>query len=201
MGSYYIHGVNVANAVLPVTLVDFYGVKSNGVHQLTWVVAQEEQCLDYQLQSSSDAIHFTTITSIPCRTHSQSADTIKYEATNNAVKSGHTYYRLQQTDIDGHCRLLPKQVDLFEDVNPLSFQCFPNPADQEIVIECIADKILDANILITDMNGNSIKRDNVRLKNGVNKFGMDVSSWPKGIYSLALYENAQLKGVVRILKR
>jgi len=201
LGSYYIHAANLANAVLPVTLIDFFGVKSNGIHQFTWIVAQESQCQDYQLQSSSDAVHFTTVAIIPSQGHSKSTDTIQYHAINTAIKSGHNYYRILQRDIDGHYSYLSKPLDLFEDDKLLSLYSYPNPAEQEIVIECTIDKIIDATIMVTDIQGNIVHQANSRLSNGLNKFGMNVSTWAQGIYSLALYENGLLKGVTRISKR
>jgi uncharacterized repeat protein (TIGR02543 family) len=87
--------------ILPISLLDFYGTKNNEVNELVWKVAEEDNILNYIVEKSEDAVHFTELGTVPLN-HTKTGSSVKtYNLTDDAPFKGITYYRLSTNEANG----------------------------------------------------------------------------------------------------
>ncbi|HPN39466.1 MAG TPA: immune inhibitor A, partial [Melioribacteraceae bacterium] len=90
-------GVGIA---LPVELISFNAnTISNGVIEVTWTTATEENNLGFDLERSFDGTNFNKIAFIPG--NGTTTELKKYLFTDNVDLNGKVYYRLRQIDYSG----------------------------------------------------------------------------------------------------
>ncbi len=155
--------VATANLALPVTLVDFDAkIISEGV-QLSWNTASELDNNFFTIERSFDGVIFSFFTKVDGA--GTSSERHNYSATDSSPYSGILYYRLSQTDFDGHNKHL--NVVSIDVVNTDEFgmEVYPNP---------VLDKILNlrfsknwwsrpAEFEMTDILGNSIIKSSLTI--------------------------------------
>jgi len=91
--------------VLPVTLVSFTAqLQGSESVQLKWSTAVETNNDHFTIERSTDGASFSSIGTVPGKV-SSSLQT-DYTFTDNSPEAGSNYYRLSQTDIDGHHQIL-----------------------------------------------------------------------------------------------
>ena len=86
-------------STLPVRLLDFSGFNRSNFNELKWVVSQEHDLRNYELERSIDGIHYSRIAT---KTPNGSNNEITYSY-NDPVLTGYSefYYRLKMVDNDG----------------------------------------------------------------------------------------------------
>jgi len=84
---------------LPVELVSFTAVPVEKTTLLAWATATERQCAFFEIQRSTDAVHWEISGKTPCSPWSDQLT--DYRFTDNSPASGLNYYRLRQVDISG----------------------------------------------------------------------------------------------------
>lgn len=84
---------------LPLQWLSFLGTYVQSGHELQWKVAGENAIRNYEVERSSDGIHFERIKEMEFRPTQESENTYVY--TDNSPLSGLNYYRIRQNDLDG----------------------------------------------------------------------------------------------------
>ena len=87
------------NSALPITLASFTATREDGVVDLLWITASEDDNDHFEVQRSVDAQHAYTILTVPAAGNSDRSQTYSTQDTNPLI--GTSYYRLKQVDIDG----------------------------------------------------------------------------------------------------
>ncbi len=85
-----------SNSPLPIELTDFSASASNCQVSLVWHAATEINFDHYELQTSTDAINFTALTTLPAKGNNSS-----YAYQYNPRTQGTLYYRLEMVSTDG----------------------------------------------------------------------------------------------------
>jgi len=85
------------NTILPITLLDFYGVQKNNKNELVWKVAEEENIKRYVIEKSSDGVNFEHMIGV-YPTPGNYDKTYRTEDLN--PYDGITYYRLATMEND-----------------------------------------------------------------------------------------------------
>lgn len=123
---------------LPVTLTAFNAVPENKVVVTNWQTASQINNDHFTVERSGDGVNFTAVGTV------KGAGTINspmsYEYTDENPLPGVSYYRLGQTDYDGHTTLSSMvSVDMAGNVatGNSGFTVFPNPATDQIAINLI----------------------------------------------------------------
>lgn len=75
---------------------------------------------------------------------------------------------------------------------PAQVKTFPNPATNLLLVETETGKHIEANLRITDINGNLRNQLSLALAPGKNRFSIDVSNLENGIYLLYTKIESQL---------
>ena len=158
---------------LPVTVVSFTATKNNKQVMLQWIIENETNLSRYEIERSTDGIHYTTLTIMAAQGGSTQ---IVYKARDNDPAMGINYYRLKIIDIDGRYTYsiiatvnMDKQYD---------FSIWPNPAKEYIMITDAAD--FDQ-VQIIDVAGKLVRQMNRSTDNRYNIYGLG-----SGVYVVKL---------------
>jgi hypothetical protein len=85
---------------LPVTISSFTATRSGSQALLRWQTAQEENSHDFSIEHSTDGTIYTSIGDVPAAGNSNKPTS--YSFIDEHPATGLNYYRLKESDIDGH---------------------------------------------------------------------------------------------------
>jgi hypothetical protein len=166
---------------LPVELLSFTGEGNNDRVALRWVTASEINNDHFTLQRSGDEKEFTTIGKVEGAGNSTSANHYLYY--DIEPLQGINYYRLQQTDFDGHTTTFPI-VALRFDRDRTEF--FPNPVSDLSQVAYFSDMNKVIRLKIFDARGQLISEREEQVFKGDNAIKVDLASLSRGIYFLQI---------------
>ncbi|MCF8424936.1 MAG: T9SS type A sorting domain-containing protein [Bacteroidia bacterium] len=191
-------GVASASSVntLPVKWLTFNATKidKNNI-QLAWSTASETNNTGFDIERSYDAKNFTNIGFVKGAGTSNKLNNYSFIDAN--ANGFDVYYRLKQTDFDGHfsysniVKINSTDNGTFDIVNVQ-----PNPFDNElnIGINAISDKNIQ--LLIYDSKGALVSERNVSAILGLNTINIDnANGLPKGFYVLKVTQGGMTKAV------
>ncbi|HEX5151677.1 MAG TPA: ELWxxDGT repeat protein [Parafilimonas sp.] len=190
--------VGSIDILLPVQLLDFTGKLINKDGQLNWSVINEQNFGYFNVQRSTDGIHFTTIGRIIPKVNTSSKTDYQY-LDKNIYELGYDkiYYRLEEVDKDGEATL--SKIVLIKLDNSINVSLRPNPASSSFALSI--NNSLQATQSITISVSNSQGRLMLTEKRqsmpGSQKFIYNCSTWAPGVYFLKVVLPV---GVVREIK-
>lgn len=163
--------VKVAMESLPVTLVAFQGTAVESANQLAWSTTSESASSHFEVQSSNDGTHFSTIGKVSSAGESSVLE--NYYFLDENVYNTLTYYRLKAVDLDGTYTY----SSMLSVYNMLATtpKVYPNPFKTNLKITHNAPIDL---VTITDLAGSE------RIFKGNGKYTMElpVADLPAGMY-------------------
>ena len=170
--------LTTVNTALPLTLLNFTGVKQSNIIQLNWQTSNEINTSYFNVQRSTDALHFTTVGIV--KTNNISSINNYSYPDNVATLSAETlYYRLQEVDLDARSQY-SEIVAIKMDNTKTGISIYPNPARSYVNI--ISDKPEDLNgaiLTIVDMAGKVTLKQTL-LANYQQQ--INISALSKGMY-------------------
>ncbi|MBL7766737.1 MAG: DUF2341 domain-containing protein [Chitinophagaceae bacterium] len=187
---FFFHGVNPGNIPLPATLASFNGKKLETSDWLTWSTLNEQNNSHFNLQYSQDGTNFSTIAKLYSKAaQGNSSMPLNYSFEHLQPQTGHNYYRLQQTDIDGHSSLYAQVIDLIWNADGSMVNIYPNPAEDLLNIDLQAVKAQHTTIKVLDMSGRVIRQVQARTESGLNHMVINMEGLAQGIYSVQVMGN------------
>ncbi|MBS1667330.1 MAG: T9SS type A sorting domain-containing protein [Bacteroidetes bacterium] len=159
---------SASGGTLALTLVSFDGqLLLNGAVQLDWVSAMEINNKYFEVQRSSDGVHFQPITQLPSKQSGPMSTTqIDYSYTDYSPLGGLSYYRLKMEDVDGTVTY-SKVIEVVNDlVQPIKiYPTVINNSSNEIFVE--ANKSYpNARLELFDMAGQKLSEIQWALLSG-----------------------------------
>lgn len=191
-GDWRITSSNSTNTPLPIELIYFKGEVIGEIVQLTWKTASELNNDFFSVERSSDAEVWEELMQVAGA--GSSNRTSNYQVQDDRPISGTSYYRLKQTDFDGHFEFSPIVSVNFEGKSALMVS--PNPSTGLFTIyniQLVSDQVRLYNGLGQKLNI-SINKSNSGIT-------LDLSTLPSGIYFLQISIGSSLQSVVRIVKK
>ncbi len=172
------YGLIDVDSAVPVELVSFTAIYSNGVVELQWETATEINNYGFEIERDGKVIKF-----IEGNGNSNSPKYYSFIDT-DINRSGTYAYRLKQIDNDGTYEYFD---EVFIEVNiPNDFilsQNYPNPFNPETTIEFTISKPAFVSLRVYDMLGNEVAiLVNERVLNNINRVQFDGSALTSGIY-------------------
>jgi len=165
---------------LPITLTSFNCSPQAGEIQLDWSTATETNNKYFTIERSSDGINFSPLTTIPGA--GNSSQTLYYKYIDAEPLVGNNYYRLTQTDFDGHTEEVGNTLCTGES-NALIVS--PNPSAGKYTVtlpsECIANPV---GLTVYDMLGRQVYSSVMEGEQFVN---LDLSQFASGLYILNVH--------------
>lgn len=138
----------------PVELITFNGVANLGGVDLVWKTAMELNNDYFDLQRSSDGIHFTSIAHI--NGAGSSNRTLTYNYRDNGVSSGVVYYKLAQHDFDGTISYSKIISVHFDKLGGAPILIAPNPFSNSFTVSKIFDEA--ATVSVYDVYGRLLEQ-------------------------------------------
>lgn len=182
---------------LPIKLVDFKAEKySDNENRLTWITSEEINTKSFQIDRSTDGVHFQTI-----HTHTASG-----KETGSAYqyldvvdeKIPVYYYRLTSVDFDGHSESF-KMVSVERSYKEKwTTSVFPNPSEHNATIEMLSEKETEILVEITDIKGTLINSESKVLVEGSNKMEIKSETYPDGIYFIKISSSADQSSLANL---
>jgi Secretion system C-terminal sorting domain len=160
--------------VLPVKFIAFEGELNNfNLPRLSWKV-QESLVDKYEIEKSKDGNAFYSIATI-----SSKGDGVNvYTFSDVAALQGFAYFRIKQTDLNGHSAY-SIIIKIASSTNKSLVSIYPNPATDKLVITSGTD-LRNTIAAVSDVSGKEIMQ--IVLKNQA--ITVDISKIPQGLYLL-----------------
>ncbi|MEO6452642.1 MAG: T9SS type A sorting domain-containing protein [Ginsengibacter sp.] len=172
-----------APVVLPITLSSFTGKFERNIVQLNWTTAQELNNHHFEIERSSDGIHFENIGEVRAKTF---ASGNIYTFNDLSFKQGSNFYRIRQVDIDGHFTFTDIVLIKVTGDKISSLIIYPNPAKNNFTISLGKNMSSDWQINIYSTMGQLISAKHMFRNQQQASF--NISYLPKGIYHIVLRE-------------
>ncbi len=193
-----IYGEEPTITPLPVELVYFTATVQNGIVNLQWLTASEENNKAFEVERSADGKTFEHIGTV--KGNGNSSQPIRYSYADKNPLDGTVYYRLKQLDFDGefaYSKVIA--VSALGIAADMQLQVYPNPFANDLNITITAHKNGNASLQLLDMQGKTIHTGNVELHPGLNELTLPLRFVKKGLYILKLSGNG-INGTVKVLK-
>ncbi len=175
--------LNISTAAeLPVRIISFTGKSSVSGNKLKWKVGEQSGIQQYDIERSSDGIHFTKIGSVIANTQSN----YDYQFNDAATVSATNFYRLKIVEYD---RASYSQVIRLTNAGKNAITLAPNPAKNKVLLQSNNTKLLNTNARLSNLDGKVIKQMQITQL----PFSIDLSTLSKGLYLLQLEDNSVLK--------
>ncbi|MEO8406696.1 MAG: hypothetical protein ABI480_18935, partial [Chitinophagaceae bacterium] len=153
-----------SNFTLPVSLLNFSGYKDGSSTQLRWSTATENNNSGFEVQHSTDGIHYTPIGFVGTQAPGgNSSGVLTYSFTENNVTGKRQFYRLRQVDFDNRSKL--SNVILINGDKPLTLAfdgLFPNPASTIANVLIATPDKDQVTLFLTDMAGRTIIQKEIK---------------------------------------
>jgi hypothetical protein len=192
-GEYYVF-VNTAEA-LPVTIINFSGQKESIGNVLSWQVGNELNLSHYELEKSIDRQNFSFVANVKANGQKN------YSYTDDDINnfSPIEYYRLKSVDMDGNFNY-STIVKIKTSNNSWSVEVNPNPVTQKINLKIespVQDKAL---VVITDLSGRQLYKENISISAGNNSFEINKAAYfSSGTYFISIFSSQQTK-TIKVIK-
>jgi hypothetical protein len=170
-------------AGLPITLISFSGFNVGDHNLLKWITGNEQDVLQFELQSSEDGIDYQTVSIVP--------------ATNSATGSSYSqkdipswnrltiFYRLKMVERDG--KFSYSDIIAVQKSQVSTLIVAENPFDASIKISFNSSRAQNVNIRLYDATGRQIINKSVVSTQGMNYIKLaNLKQLAKGTYLLEL---------------
>ncbi len=171
-----------APSVVPVTLTYFNAKAKNGDAYLTWETATEFNNAGFDIQKSTDGLHFSNIGFVKGNGNSFNQNIYSFIDKNFTETA---YYRLNQKDFDGKS-VYSVLVSLQKDGKNSHLKIYPNPisTQTDLTIE-FSEKVENSlNIEIIDIQGRILYKN--QSEKGMECLKIPVANWARGLYFVRL---------------
>ncbi|HKO80917.1 MAG TPA: choice-of-anchor tandem repeat GloVer-containing protein, partial [Chitinophagaceae bacterium] len=180
---------NKANAVLPLTLLEFSGELKGNDALLNWTTDNELNTLEFIVERSTNGAQYNAIGKVNA---TNIAGKNKYNFTDPGISAlgvNVIYYRLQQKDIDGKFNY-SKVITLSLESKNNYVKVYPNPVDQHLNLEIGSVNNERVTWKVISMSGMEILKGERRMSAGTTILGIDAGKLSKGIYLLSVQGGA-----------
>lgn len=177
----------VYNILLPLSQLNFAAVLQNNQVLLQWNNHNEQNLSGYELEKSSDGVHFTTI----AKTNRSANGTYQY---NDKAISNSTivYYRLRLLNAQGGFSYSSTvSINLNNKTEGLSI--YPNPFTDAVTIKTNATTRSIANVKVIDASGKTVKETMSAVQPGMNFLSCgNLTGLTRGIYYIQVSSEGKL---------
>ncbi len=168
---------------LPVKLLDFTADCQNYSAVLQWRTASENNNDYFTLERTNDGINYQVVTTVKGAGNSNS--TLNYTTTDYSPLPGTSYYRLSQTDIDGHITLISSLVFNHCEANTTNINAFGTNNYINVQINSVDNTDEYYTISLTNTIGQTVFTENKTAVKGFNEFKL-YPNVAEGVYFITI---------------
>ncbi len=176
---------------LPVTVLNFLARMNNSETILMWSTTSEINNDYFTVERSEDGLNFSPIKQVKGAGNSEIKK--EYITYDESPLPGTSYYRLRQTDFNGASKIfnMVSVNNTVAEAGGINIIGISTDATIPVITYSIQDNT-PVTIIVTDINGKTIYKDQTAVQKGVNKYSFsDAIKWKSGIYSIILINKNQ----------
>lgn len=174
--------VTVYTSTLPINLISFKGFVEGSRNILKWVTSKEVNNSHFEIESSSDALHFTKIGRVKGGGTTSSEQ--QYAFTDFNPSKRNSFYRLKQYDLDGKFHY---SNIISIGGKGLGIKVFPNPSADLIVLQTGDILKHDLQVTLTNMQGQIVLKK--EFYQGATICFLETTTVYDGAYILTINDN------------
>lgn len=125
--------IELAQAPLDVTLIDFNGKNIDDRNELDWTTTSETNFAHFEVQRSTDVSKFEIIGKVLPNSFTENGKGKAYRFNDLRPKKGANFYRLKNVDLDGTASF--SKLILVNTKSVEDYKIYPNPASESITVE------------------------------------------------------------------
>lgn len=160
---------------LPITQLQVSARVTGSAILIQWSAQSENNSSLYSIERSNDSKTFSDLATQPSHNSSMGSS---YSFVDGSPIKGTGYYRIKHTDKDG--KMTYSKIVAVEYKENASIKIYPNPVGGILTIEVPVSNIRSGQVRIFNSEGKLFKEIST---NGTSVQKLDVSSFPKGVYS------------------
>ncbi len=179
--------LNVIECGVPLAaqLLSFNGQQTNGLAELRWTTSNEEEPLQFDIEKSTDGIHFSVIGSIGSL-QDYTTEQQQYTFTDPATVIGKTYYRINMRNQRGQSTW-SRTIQLSTRQEALNFVSVINPFSNELQVDVATAQSGKAEADLIDASGKIVRHKTTDLLTGVTRIKFEnTSGLAPGMYFLRI---------------
>jgi hypothetical protein len=179
-----LNGPQILNcSALPITLLSFTAEEKNEEIVLQWITASETNNDYFTIERSQDGNIFEAISKIIGA--GNSIVTKEYSLIDNMPLSGISYYRLRQTDYDGHSTV--SEIVVVKHKINKALRLVSYSVDENYLLKIsLYDMNKEARIRLFEISGREVFFADVKYTEGFNKLNVQLPALNSGSYILML---------------
>ncbi|MEO7522992.1 MAG: T9SS type A sorting domain-containing protein [Ferruginibacter sp.] len=173
--------------VVPVKLTSFTGKVDNNKPTLAWKTESEENTEHFEVERSTDAVNFKTISELPSKAVNGLG--ASYTTVDPYAFAGINFYRLKMVDRDGSFAY-SNVVKLETGKKTLAVtQLYPNPVKDILNVELQSEKRQVVSVILFDITGKQVQVSSTSLTEGLNNTTVELGKLAGGTYILQYKNN------------
>jgi hypothetical protein len=176
---------------LPIELLTFNSKCSNeGLVTINWSTATETNNDYFTIEESRDGNNWNVIKKLKGAGNSTRTNVYSYRhlLENNEI----SYYRLKQTDFNGHSKYSDIISSNCEKYNLPKITIFPNPTSSDFIIELNDIKNQPIEITINDLFGRIIEKRLINVNDKIHHENFTLIHHAKGVYTITIKTDTKL---------
>jgi hypothetical protein len=171
---------------LPVSLINLSASYNSGICTISWATAQETDLVKYEIQRSTDGIHFEK-TGTVAASNQQSVQNYRYEDNVSGINAKYIYYRLGIYDNRLGYKISNIVSVKTADWNKNEMTLSPNPAFGNAQAHINASRQAIADIYISNAEGKLMQSQKAAIQKGNNSIMLNnIALLPNGLYIVKL---------------
>ena len=169
---------------LPIELISFTAATNASAVVLRWSTIKEVNNAFFILERSIDGLNWEEITNVKGAGNSNTIQL--YNFRDVSPHSGINYYRLRQTDTDGHHTTSKIISTKLAEVGNSTISLFPNPSIDFAYVRGVKKA---SQVILTDTKGKQLP---IVIQEGINGLRIDLTGLKPGIYIVKTTSGTQL---------
>jgi photosystem II stability/assembly factor-like uncharacterized protein len=183
-------------STLPATLIDFSGNNRNQYNEIRWTVTDEYDISHYELQKSSNGIHYSAVASMPGRNSTAQTTYTYHDWIGNG--SSENFYRLKMVNADGSFTY--STVIFIRTASQTQFSVLNNPFRDQIILQYNSARDKTIRIRLLNASGALVRRIQYRITAGTGAYTLyGMNALIAGMYILEI-ETDDFRETIKLFK-
>jgi hypothetical protein len=170
-------------------LIAFNGKRDNDLAKLNWVTSNETASITYEIERSTDGMHFQNISSVSGNAGYGNGG--NYIFTDEQQLTGTIYYRIKI--VDGLNYKFSRVIVMSNNNMQFQFKSWNSPFENSLSFEIQSPSDERLSVRLFDMYGRQMKQLQQQISTGLNRIIIkDLGGLSAGTYLLSVESNGQV---------
>lgn len=177
-----------AQAPVPLRWEAFTVKEEQNIVTLTWIVSEQYNVLEFQIEHSENGKDWQTIASVPA---TNAANRVTYNYVDKNPRPGTNFYQVRQRDLDGKFSFSGVRMVRF-DAAQTGFKIYPSPFTTQLSVAVPKGISGNLNLRLYDLSGRIVAGRSIVISNGPTLIQWaNIPELPVGVYQFQLEQNGR----------